>query len=241
MAADTRPIVLITPAPVPDLDPTGPGIEFSTGSGLHRIAVVDSSSAPEVTAAISGHPLVIADGHHRTRVAGEHAGGPGGSILAWVVPAAAVRAGAFHRCFEHAPPLPERVADDFEVVVLDRSRPQPGRGSIVWWPHAGTGAPVRLVPRPGTVAALPGEAAASMSAVARHALWPILSLDERDAVYVSSLDDAVSSVGPGGAAALLPGMAPAEVVAAARAGVLLPPKATRFRPKPGRGVVVRPL
>jgi hypothetical protein len=242
-AADTRPIVLASPVPLPSLESAGAEVVIRRGSASHRISRLSASSAAAVVDALASSPLVIADGHHRARVAREHSGDSAASILAWVVPARSLRAGAFHRCFERFAPPPDRLAGSFDIRIdtVTANPESVTAGSILWWPDPEIGPPLRLTPRPDAVAGLAPEAAVSMAAVARHALWPMIGVEERDAVYVGDVGDAISCVGPGGAVALLPGMEPSEVVAAAMAGVLLPPKATRFSPKPVRGALVRPL
>jgi hypothetical protein len=241
-AADIQPIVVVTTAEFPVLETSGPTLVIDRGATEHRVTAVAPETHEPLNAALAGHPLVIADGHHRARVASEHDSGPEAAILAWVVPADGLGVAAFHRCFEHAPaPSADLMSDAFRTAGLDRSQPRLTPGSLVWWPGDPEVPPLRLIPRPEAIADLPPPARRSMAAVARHALWPLLGLDEKDAAYVASPDDLVSGAAPGGAGFLLPGMATADVVAAAAAGVLLPPKATRFRPKPARGAVIRPL
>jgi len=241
-AADVQPIVVMTAADLTVPEPSGEGIVLRLGRWEHRVSPIAAADTAAIRASMARRPLVIADGHHRGRVAAEHPSGPESAVLAWVVPAHGLRAGAFHRCFERIEaPSPERVAGAFRVESAVRERPRPVAGSLVWVPGDPGGEPLRLTPLPAALEGLAPAARGSMAAVARHALWPLLGVGEHDAVYVASAEDLVTGVGPGGGGFLVPGMPVRSIVAAAGAGVLLPPKATRFRPKPVRGAVIRPL
>jgi uncharacterized protein (DUF1015 family) len=58
-------------------------------------------------------------------------------------------------------------------------------------------------------------------------------------VHFSTTAGALASLTDADAALLLPRVGIEAVLAAAEAGTLLPPKGSRFRPKPVRGLVVR--
>ena len=77
------------------------------------------------------------------------------------------------------------------------------------------------------------------ASVAQHLLYPALGLDDSDAAHYSTTAGARHALTAGDGALLLPRVAVADIVAAARTGVLLPPKGSRFRPKPLRGLVLR--
>ncbi len=66
-----------------------------------------------------------------------------------------------------------------------------------------------------------------------------LGLAEEDATYVDDIRVALQRVDSGSTAILLPRSDVGAVVKAARVGLPLPPKSTRFRPKPIRGLMLR--
>lgn len=236
-AMDIRPIVAfdrrgfpLVPFPDPDLV-----LETNDGS-LHELAVV--ASGPRVEG-----PLVIADGHHRTEVAREHHAAVGGDgraarILGMVVPAGkGLRAASFHRRFALAgrPVGLDRVFD----VVPARRPGVPPPGGLLWWPGDGTpGLGLRL--RPGTADLPPGHAGVPAAVAARH-LLPLAGVEEHDAEYEGDVDAAVADLPAPGAALLLGDVPLASVRTAAETGHHLPPKATRFTPKPLSGPITRPI
>jgi hypothetical protein len=249
-SADTRPILVITRAALPDLSDaaSGPEVVVSGRNSTHRIAPLVPESVPSVERALGGDPPVIADGHHRYSVAVEHLvlgtgaePGPWDCIMAMIVgdSGAGLTVDAFHRRFASAMPLPEQTGNVF-LIRRGPNRPQrPTDGEMLWWP--GRGVPARLRPLPEALAAVPAGVSESAAAVARRFLYPMVGVIESEAEYGIRVRDAVQDLPPQGAALLLGSMPASAVITAARAGHRFPPKATRFHPKPLRGVLIRPL
>ncbi len=141
--------------------------------------------------------------------------------------------GAFHRAFASPVPIP----DVLPGCTVSREDPMDalsgGRIAVVS-PTGSIG--VALDPETALVTPFGGIAAA----IAAELILPPLGLREDQALYI---DDAAGAlvVARYGTAILLPGSDVRSVIDAARAGVLLPPKSTRFRPKPMRGLLMRSL
>jgi len=250
-AADTWPILVVTPAELPDLADTGGSEVTVERSGLvHAVAPLADDAAAAVADSMSGHPLVIADGHHRHAVAQEHRArlgtesrpGPWDCIMAMVVGSGGrgLAGAAFHRVFDEVHPGPERFDAVFEVYAAPEIPVPPPPGAIGWWP--GRGAPLLLVPRSGAlVGTLPSPLRASGAAVARALLYPMIGVEESKARYEADPVVAARAARPGGAAVLIPPIDPQAVLAAAAGGHRFPPKATRFLPKPLPGILIRTL
>lgn len=224
-ALEVRPLLLLTEEALPEVDDIGPiaAFEFPDGAA-HSVTPVDC-------AGVGGAPFVIADGHHRHRSALRAGDDP--RILSMLVgeSGAGLEGGAFHRVFSWAPPLPGEIPG-FDVEATE---PAPRRDAVVWCSPDGAAA---LVPRPAAVTHLHPAARSSMPLVARDLLYPRLGLSEADAGYADGATEALEAMGTGAVALMPPADVPA-VLRAARAGLLMPPKATRFRPKPARGMVMR--
>jgi hypothetical protein len=229
---EIRPILLVTRLPMPRLrGGSGAGAAAEDGTWMHRVRPVDLSGVFDDTA-----PLIIADGHHRTRAV-QSARGDTARILAMVVGdgGRGLRVGTFHRVFTDVGPLPPNLGDAFEVTPTQSRGPI--AGSIVW--VGGDGARWRLQPTPDGQARVPSALEGSGAALAAAALYPVMGVTEADATYVTPTASAVRRLGPGDAALLLPPVPMETVLAAAEAGVPFPPKGTRFDPKPMRGLVLR--
>jgi hypothetical protein len=229
---EIRPILVVTRAPMPALrGVSGAGAAAEDGTWIHRVRPVD---LPEGFA--DGAPMIIADGHHRTRAV-RSVRGDTARLLAMVVGdgGRGLRVGTFHRVLTGVGPLPTEIGDAFEVAPTQSRGPIPG--SIVW--VGGDGARWRLRPTPEGQAGVPPALEGSGAALAEAALYPKIGVTETDATYVASTASAVRRLGPGDAALLLPPVPMETVLAAAEAGVPFPPKGTRFDPKPVRGLVLR--
>ena len=222
---EIRPLLLLTEGPLPEPPAVSAPISFSfTGGARHTVTPVEGEPIDV------GEP-VIADGHHRHRSALRAGDDP--RVLALVVGdgGKGLDGGAFHRVFSWAPPLP----DDLPAFDAEPTDPEPQDGAIVWVSRAGATA---LRPRPSALGQLDDAVRSSLPLIARDLLLPRLGLSEADAGYADTVDEALDWMGRG-AAALMPPADVSAVLTAARRALLMPPKATRFRPKPARGMVVR--
>ncbi|HUG75091.1 MAG TPA: hypothetical protein VMM81_05390 [Acidimicrobiia bacterium] len=229
---EIRPILLVTRLSMPALrGGSRAGAAAEDGTWMHRIRPVDLPEGFDDTTA-----MIIADGHHRTRAV-RSARGDTARILAMVVGdgGRGLRVGTFHRVFTGVGRLPRGIGDAFEVTPTESRGPI--AGSIIW--VGGDGARWRLRPTPEGLARVPSALEGSGAALAAAALYPILGVAETDAIYVASTASAVSHLGAGDAALLLPPVPMETVLSAAEAGIPLPPKGTRFDPKPVRGLVLR--
>lgn len=217
-----RPVMALVDSPLPSMRPIGSPRVFI---GTHRHSVV-----PVETEEFDTTGAVIADGHHRTAAARRTGGDPGIMTLVVSTAAATLEAGSFHRVFAN----PVRLPASLDGVTLIDEPPSDslaaGRIAVVT-PRRSCGLVFDRVPP--ELDGLPAGLVHSL-------VLPALGLDERDAVYLDDVDAAVSAA-QYGTALLLPGSSLDAVVRAARSGVALPPKATRFRPKPMRGLVMRRL
>jgi hypothetical protein len=228
---EIRPILAIVEAPLPELSPTGRSVVAIEDDGTeHEVVPVDPRPLPFVDA-------VIADGHHRRRAAMATKGGDA-TVLTLVVGdrGAGLQAGTFHRVFDRATPLPATAGKRFEVEPL----PSPGvvEGALVWVEGA-SGRAFSLRPLPAAAATVHASVRRSPAALAHVLLYPLLGVTERDATHTGTWEAAIVDIPRSGGALLLPDVAVEAVIAAARAGRLLPPKASRFHPKPLRGMVLR--
>lgn len=219
-----RPVMALVDEVLPRCAPIGDPVVFE-GRITHRVTPVASEG-------LTLRDAVIADGHHRTAAALRAGGDP--HIMALVVSSTteALDAGSFHRAFAHPVELPAAI--EGTVVIQEDPFAAIDAGRI------------GVVTPAGSIGIDPGEG--SMARAFRgipagwvhHVLLPVLGLEEADAVY---LDDpaAAAAAGHYGTGILVPPSDSAAVVAAARSGLVLPPKATRFRPKPLRGLAMRRL
>lgn len=250
------PIVVLSPAPgLEDLlrPPGGPRIAFSGEGVEHRLYdLVDPDLHQAITAAVSTHPLAIADGHHRFATALRHrrdrraarGSGPWDAIMAFLAPiSGGLSVGPVHRVFRTADYRPDRL-EPFEVRELSAPEPPREPGSLVVVPGPGHGRPPLLLrPRPAALDPLPIPWRTASPAVAREVLYPLVGVREGEAVYHPDTTAALDELGglPRGLA-VLNSPVPADTIAAAlEEGLRFPQKSTFFHPKPRAGLVLRPL
>lgn len=230
-AVEIRPILVLVDDALPDLPAAGPTVEALEASGTrHTLVAVEHGDLP------LDRP-VIADGHHRRRAV-MITRGQDATLLTLVVGngGAGLEAGTFHRVFTEAGRLPAEAGKAFEVEPL----PAPAvLDDALVWLDGDSGRAFSLRVRPEARREIPEALRASPAAVAEALLYPLLGLHESDAIHVASWELAVEGVPLSGGAVLLPDVDIGAVIAAARSGRLLPPKASRFRPKPIRGLVFR--
>jgi hypothetical protein len=231
LPVEIRPILALVDEPIPAAQTVGRTVEVveATGTRHTLVAVVHQ-----------GWKLnrpVVADGHHRQRAAMLTRGGDA-TVLTLVVGSggAGLEAGTFHRAFAEAGELPMAAGDRFEIEPV--ATPSVVDGALVWL-DGDSGRAFSLRPRPEALAAVPEPLRASPAAVAEALLYPLLGVHENDAIHIAAWELAVEGVPRRGGALLLPDVDVTAVIAAARAGVMLPPKASRFHPKPLRGLVLR--
>ena len=227
---EIRPLLAITRHSLPALPATGPVSSVRYGKQLHRVEPVGRSGPIELGA------MVVADGHHRRRAA-MRAYGPEATAMTLVVGdgGRGLRADAFQRRLIGAGALPRSVLKSFGVSEIDH--PSPRVGGIVW--YGGSGAALLLRPRPEALETMPPTLRPIGSAVAVRLLYPLIGMTQDRVVHFSTPAGALGSLEPGDAALLLPRVGVGAVFNAAEAGTLLPPKGSRFSPKPVRGIVVR--
>ncbi len=218
-----RPVMGLVDGILPSMTPTGPR-RVLAGRLRHELTPVEAD-----TSAI--RQAVIADGHHRTAAALREGGDPAIMTLVVGSTGATLRAGAFHRAFAHSVDLTQALAgfdvsEEAPVVSLAAGRIAVESGEVNFGiaPTGDSAERYRGLP----------------AGWAHEVLLPALGLDEADAVYLDELPAALAA-GRYGTAICLPDSDVGAVVTAARAGVPLPPKATRFRPKPPRGFAMRVL
>ena len=77
------------------------------------------------------------------------------------------------------------------------------------------------------------------AAVAARLLYPLIGITQDRIEHFSTAAGVSHALKGGDAAILLPRVPIPAVFAAASAGTMLPPKGSRFHPKPVRGLVVR--
>ena len=222
---EIRPLLLLTEATLPDRPAVADPVSFAFGDGWRHTVTPVAGGDVELA------EPVIADGHHRHRSALRAGDDP--RVLALVVGdgGAGLAGGAFHRVFSWAPPLP----DDLAAFETEAADPEPVEGAVVW---VSPDRAVALRPRAAALGQLDDAVRSSLPLIARDLLYPRLGLSEADASYADTVDEALDWMGRG-AAALMPPADVGGVIAAARRALLMPPKATRFRPKPARGMVIR--
>lgn len=219
-----RPVMALTEQDLPQLDAAGPTVHFH---GDHHHAVT-----PLTPTEVTIGPAVIADGHHRVAAAirtGAHS-----DIMALVVSSTDtdLTAGAFHRVFPGASPLPERLPGCRVVREPPRTAIRNGRIAVVT-PESSIGVAVTS-PDAARWVGLP-------AGLAEQFVVPELEIDRAEVAYVDDIRNALGAVDRGHTAIVLPEAEVAAVLRAAAEPVSLPPKSTRFRPKPIRGLLMRPL
>jgi hypothetical protein len=219
-----RPVMALVDGALPSPPPLGETVHFH---GEHHHAVT-----PVEPLAVDVAHAVIADGHHRVAAAIRTAEHPLIMTMLVDVRDTPLDAGAFHRVFAAAPTLPEAI--DGARVVVEPPRESIGAGRIaVVTPDGSRG--VEIAP---DVAA---ELAGLPAGLASRFVLPALGLVEEQAQYVDDIRRALGAVDEGCTAVLLPQSDLTSVLRAAATSTRLPPKSTRFRPKPIRGLLMRPL
>jgi hypothetical protein len=230
-SVEIRPILALVEGPLPAPPPLGgPVTAIEPDGAIHTLVPVDHGE-------LTLDAPVIADGHHRRRAALSTRGAEA-TVLTLVVgeAGAGLEAGTFHRVFPHAGPLPLSASEVFEVEPMPSPAAVPG--ALVWL-DGGSGRVFLMTPTPDALARVREALRASPAAVAQALLYPLLGLQEHEAMHAGTVEEAVAEVSSSGGTLLLPPVEIAAVIRAARTGNLLPPKASRFWPKPLRGMVLR--
>jgi hypothetical protein len=228
---EIRPVLAVTRDRPPPWTIAGRASVVVEGGRRHEAAPVRVSGP-----AFGDGPLVIADGHHRVRAV-RRTRGPQGRVLTMVIGdgGRGLSVSTFHRVFEGVGPLPVSAGEAFEVTPTDIAGPS--RRGLVW--VQGSGERFLLTARREVLDAMPEALRSSAAAVAAAALYPRVGLTEDRARYEPTSRAALARLGSGDVALLLPPASMETVLAAAETGTLLPPKGTRFSPKPVRGLILR--
>lgn len=227
---EIRPLLAITRATLPLLAGVGPAATVTFGAQVHTVVPVEHNATMDLG------ELVLADGHHRRRSAMRHQG-EGAEAMTLVVGdgGRGLHAEAFQRRLIGAGALRREVADRFEITEIPHALPRVG--GIVW---VEPGTPPRLLrPRRDALATMPETLRPIGAAVAAHLLYPLMGITQEQIEHFSTSEAVVHSLAPGDAGVLLPAVSIPAVFAAAASGTMLPPKGSRFGPKPVRGLVVR--
>ena len=251
--ANLDPIIALSAAPeLPALlspPAAGPRVDFTEPDGSHHrlFEITDPEAIAALTAAVSGHPVAIADGHHRYSTAlayrkereAADGSGPWGCIMALLAPAegSGMVIGPYHRALRdlRSPDL-ERAAVAFEIT---RSAPLPPTeaGHLVLVSPSGAH---HLAPRAEQLRGLAGPHRQSSTAVAEALLYPALATDESSAWYTADADEAIAVAAESEGTAVLVAPLPEHAVAeAGELGLRFPTKSTYFTPKPRAGLVLR--
>lgn len=250
-----EPIVLLhdgeplLPPGRPDRAPRPPGVDLDTPSGRHRLAPVSGPRArARLDTALAGERLVLADGHHRFRVlSGLPAPRPRAFVLVVDVPRSGLSVGPIPRVLPGlswdvvAATPGARLAplgDQGRQAFLDEAPP----GRLRW--VLADGSRVRGLELDADAAervdrADPcGPVARDVCHLHRH-LLPAWGVPAGTVRYAHSWAAARRLAGrDAGLAVEARPPTLAEVMAAARAGTLLPHKATSISPKPRTGLLM---
>ena len=128
------------------------------------------------------------------------------------------------------------------MIESGTATPPDQPGVIVLVPgSAHRSGPLKLIPRPDHLEALPDPWRLASPAVARELLYPLLGVDESDASYYADPPEALQA-GAGhadGVVALMSTVSEKAIDAATTAGLRFPQKSTFFVPKPRSGLVIR--
>ena len=239
------------------LPPLSEGTD-AAGDGHTLRRIDDGGTIAELSGAIAGQPIYMADGHHRyesalavlERRAGQRNGGASevGRVLMGIVSASdpGLVVGATHRLIHTAVPadLASRLTPEFAAHAEPPAQPH----LTLISPDA---APLHLTAEAGALDALPGHLPASWRGLApavlqyaildRHLGIDEAALAEGQAVtYTHGRDDARAAVARGEATAAFIVSPPSleQVFAAAEAGDRMPQKSTYFVPKLPTGLVL---
>ncbi len=237
-----------------------PAVDLVSRDGVgHTVWVVDDPAEVDALrlALARAGDLYVADGHHRSaaasRVHADRAGSPGehDAFLAVIFPLDDVHVMAYHRVVadlggRDPSAFLESVGESFQLEPDDVAATAPARhtfGMYVdgrWW---------SLRPR-DEVGEADALARLDVTVLQERLLAPVLGIDDprtdpriafvggiRGPGEVARLvDDGRAAVG-----LVLHPTSPAELVAVADTGQVMPPKSTWFEPKLGSGLVVHPL
>jgi hypothetical protein len=227
---EIRPLLAITRSTLPSLTETGDSAVVTFGTLHHRVVAVGPPDTLDLGT------LVLADGHHRRRSALRHQGS--GAVAMTMVVGDSGRglgAAAFQRRLVGAGRLPAAARRVFAIEEIPRATPRVG--GIVWLEP---GLPPRLLrPHPEALATVPAPLRPIGAAVAARLLFPLVGVTQEQVEHFATAGAVVHALRRGDAGILLPRVPIPAVFAAAAAGTLLPPKGSRFYPKPVRGLVVR--
>ncbi len=221
-------------------------------STTHELWVIDDpSEIDEVTGAVGGAPVVLADGHHRYETARRYhrdrsGAGPDGSdmVMAMIVELAPdqLDVGPVHRVLARLPDgldLVDVFSSWFDVTRAgdfdERTTGALGESESLALIMA-SGAWL-LSPKDGTPEAAGASLDSSMVALV------IAELPEHELTFAYHWSDAVASVASdtAQAAILLRPVTVDQIAEWALAGRRMPPKSTYFHPKPRSGMVMRAL
>ena len=242
------------------LPPLSEGTD-AAGDGHTLRRIDDQEVIAELTEAIAGQPIYMADGHHRyesalavlERRAGKRSGGANevGRVLMGIVSASdpGLVVGATHRLIHTAVPadLASRLTPEFTA----HAEPPPPPHLTLISPGA---APLHLTAEAGALDALPSRLPASWRGLAPAVLqYAILDrhlgIDEaalaagQAVTYTHGRDEARAAVARGDATAAFIVSPPSldQVFAAAEAGDRMPQKSTYFVPKLPTGLVLHQI
>jgi uncharacterized protein (DUF1015 family) len=224
-----------------------PRLDFEVDGVRHRLAdVTDPDLVAAISAAVAGHPISIADGHHRyttalayrERRATEGMEGAETGIMALVAPAegSGLRVAPYHRIFGSVGFDPAQLAEVFEINRIEPAEPdEPGTLVVV-----SAGQSLSLRARRDRLEALPRPWQQASTAVAREILYPTIGVEEGAAEYTPDWERAVAEAQAGeGLAVLMAPVSEEAISAATTAGLRFPQKSTFFTPKPRAGLVMR--
>ncbi len=245
-------IIALTPSSeFPDFlhAPGAPRLSFEIEGVEHSLYDIDDPDViTAISSAVAAHPVAIADGHHRYTTglayqSGQSGPGPWDAIMTFLVPAqgSGLTIGPTHRVFPRVSFDPTRLGERFTIETSDPTPPDVP-GTIVL--AAGTGhasGPITLTARPEVLETLPEPWRLASPAVARELLYPLLDVEESQAVYFADPLEAlqVGNGQPQGAVALMATVPEAAISAATAARLRFPQKSTFFVPKPRSGLVMR--
>jgi uncharacterized protein (DUF1015 family) len=245
------------------LVPRGPVVATADAGGTHHELVVidDPEAIAAIRRAVSGAPVVLADGHHRFETARAYRdeqpqGSPGvGAIMALVVQLAEdeLCVGAIHRLVHGLTPgsLTSRVTQAFETSDAGPNTPEAIEALVDRMRRSGA---LGIVDRDRLTLATPRghvleprlrdlpEAVRGLDA-ARFEVGIRPSLGDATLTYRDDAGAVATLVAKGAAdaAVLLRPVTVPEIRAAAFADVRMPEKTTFFHPKPRTGMVFRTL
>lgn len=240
------------------LTPGGsPSAEWLDDQGVrHRLWPMDDpATVAEISAAVAGAPVVIADGHHRYETslayrdevrASEGAGGPAELVMTYVVELSEehLTVQPIHRLisglpagFDPLPALEERfeIEEHGATSQLDAATPvrMGQRGSLCLFDSERSW---MLTPRAGSFRGVRELDTARLDAA-------LASFPDHDLAYQHGVEQVVALVRKGDAdwGVLVRPASVRQILDIVEGGERMPPKTTFFHPKPRTGVVFRSL